>query len=387
MTSNGSVVSAAALRAVMVDRVLAVAAVSTTVEAAMRAVPRERFVSGVAFEEVYGDGAFGGYGVGRWASVPAAVAVMLDQLAVEPGSRVLEIGSPDGYSTALLSVLAGRTGKVVTTDVDALKISRNAAGLNDPRFLNVELVGGDIAGRLRMPYDRVLLHAPTDIHPELVSEVAEGGRLVLPLRLRGLDRAVAFVRDGGLLVSDSIRPFPGRSQSPRRTATFLSAGVRLDAAGQDVDAGALRDAIIGQRHLVRTGVTLPASLLPHLDLTLAVVRPLYGRLYVEPVSDQQTPMTRPCPDGVSAVWKRGTLAFLDIEPIEDSAVEVRVAAYGPDRHEVADLLGYDIQMWDAHRREGPDPTIRVYPPSTACGSPLPGRQITAPYNQFMIAWD
>src|SRR6202171_4032203 len=79
------------------------------VEAALRAVPRHIFLPGVPLEEVYRDQAIvtkriDNVGVSS-SSQPAIMAVMLDQLDVRLGQRVLEIGAGTGYNAALLAHL------------------------------------------------------------------------------------------------------------------------------------------------------------------------------------------------------------------------------------------------------------------------------------------
>ena len=91
---------------------------SARVEAALRAVPREVFVPGVPLDEVYRPSdaivvkRLEGISVSS-ASAPDVVAVMLEQLAVEPGQRVLEVGAGTGYNAALLAELVGSEGQVV----------------------------------------------------------------------------------------------------------------------------------------------------------------------------------------------------------------------------------------------------------------------------------
>ena len=60
-------------------------------------------------------------------SQPAIMAVMLEQLAVQPGQRVLEIGAGTGYNAALLAHLVGPTGQVITVDIDAGIVEEPAA--------------------------------------------------------------------------------------------------------------------------------------------------------------------------------------------------------------------------------------------------------------------
>uniref|UniRef100_A0A1S1QSA9 Protein-L-isoaspartate O-methyltransferase n=1 Tax=Parafrankia colletiae TaxID=573497 RepID=A0A1S1QSA9_9ACTN len=255
----------------MVEEILAAGPVSAPVEAALRAVPRHRFLPDLPVEEAYADRATAGRGAGRWAPSPSTLATMLDQLGVLPGDRVLEVGAADGYSTALIAELTGPSGVVVSTDVEPVSLR----GYCGDRSI---VVAADLQARPHAPFSRVLAHAGVNLRPALIDEVSEGGRIVIPLRLRGLDRTVSFVCDHGRLISQSIRPIHMGPRGARRTAAILAGGVRLDATGHDVDARKLRHALCGERHLIPTGVTLPADLLAGLDLWLAIIRQTYGRL-------------------------------------------------------------------------------------------------------------
>lgn len=392
--------SIAQLRGAMVDQVMAKVSVSAAVEAAMRRVPRDLFLPDASTEEAYKDRAVvtkRGLGRSVFSSVPqpSAIAAMLEQLQVEPGHRILEVGS-GGYNAALLAELTGPAGSVVTIDIDHSVISRTRACLRAAGCTGVTALVND--GHLgfppRGPYERIIVTAETpDIPPAWIGQLVDGGRIVVPLQIRGLSRTVGFTRRDEILVSDSIQPYSltrmHRAGAPRRTTVTLAGGVRLDVSmGQDVDADALRDALTGRRHMVWSGVALPAdSLLPGLELWLATVQPVYGRLQVSEIADQQEPVAPTIPAGVSAVWSDDTIAYLTFKQINDSDLDIGVVAYGPDRFRLADLLVYDVQIWDAERRGGPDPTIRVYPSTVVWESLPPGRLIDTPSAQIMITWD
>jgi protein-L-isoaspartate(D-aspartate) O-methyltransferase len=176
---------------------------------AMAAVPRELFVPETRRDEAYDDQVV----VTKWddagvaissASQPAIVAIMLEQLRLEAGHSVLEIGAGTGYNAALLGRLADR---VVTVDIDE-DIARQArdrlAGAP-----NVEVRTGDgwAGAPDRAPYDRIELTIGTsDISVAWRDQLADGGVLVLPLWLRvGVQLSVAFRRDGAVLRSESVR--------------------------------------------------------------------------------------------------------------------------------------------------------------------------------------
>lgn len=90
----------------------------------MRAVPRHLFVPDATVERAYSNEAVvthrdaDGVAVSS-SSAPGVVASMLEQLDVQPGHRVLEIGAGTGYNAALLAHLADPAGEVTTVDIGA----------------------------------------------------------------------------------------------------------------------------------------------------------------------------------------------------------------------------------------------------------------------------
>ena len=243
-----------ALRERLVDELVRDGAVTTVaVEAALRAVPRHLFVPGVDLELAYANQAIptkveDGVPVSS-ASQPSIVAIMLEQLAVRAGDRVLEIGAGTGYNAALLARLAAPGGRVVAVDidddiVDAARLHLEAAGVED-----VEVVCGDGAlGHLAgAPYDRVVATVGIwDIPPAWWEQLAPRGRLVAPISLGGgVQRSVALEQRGGRLESVSVRdcgfmrlrgPFAGAE-------TMVAAGpVRL-VFDAEVDEAAVQAAL------------------------------------------------------------------------------------------------------------------------------------------------
>src|SRR5438067_11942811 len=90
---------------------------------ALRAVPRHLFVPDVTVETAYRDDAIvtkrdaDGHPVSS-SSQPTIMAIMLDQLGVAAGQRVLEIGAGTGYNAALIASIVGAGGAVVSIDID-----------------------------------------------------------------------------------------------------------------------------------------------------------------------------------------------------------------------------------------------------------------------------
>src|SRR5262249_4990685 len=141
------------------------------------------------------------------ASQPAIVALMLEQLQLAPGLRVLEIGAGTGYNAALLAELVGPTGQITTIDIDS-EIADEArshlavADYPPVRVLSGDGCGGESAGAL---YDRVILTlGASDICPAWFEQLNEGGLLVLPLWLRAAEASIAFRKRDGQLYGESL---------------------------------------------------------------------------------------------------------------------------------------------------------------------------------------
>ena len=186
---------------------------SPTVEAAFRAVPRHLFLPDVPLQRVYSDDAIltkrEEDRVVSSSSQPTMMAIMLEQLDLQPGHRVLEIGAGTGYNAGLMARVVGDSGQVTTLDIDEdlAESARDrlvAAGLDAVTVIAHDGVHGyaDYA-----PYDRIVLTAGSwDIAPAWVEQLKPGGRLLLPLDIRGgVQKSVAFDKIGDHLESASVK--------------------------------------------------------------------------------------------------------------------------------------------------------------------------------------
>jgi protein-L-isoaspartate(D-aspartate) O-methyltransferase len=183
------------------------------VEAAFRAVPRHLFLPGIPFDKVYVDEAIptkyqDGFAISS-SSQPAVMATILEQLEVQAGHHIVEIGAGTGYNAALLATLAGEEGQVVTIDIDDDIVTDAQEHLKMAGFHHVRVVCGDGAFGYRdaAPYDRIILTVGSwDIAPAWIDQLKPGGRLLLPLALRAnMQQLVAFERVDTHLVSISVR--------------------------------------------------------------------------------------------------------------------------------------------------------------------------------------
>jgi protein-L-isoaspartate(D-aspartate) O-methyltransferase len=151
---------------------------------AMDAVPREHFVTADFADSAYADQALP-IACGQTISQPYVVAYMTEQLEVQPEHRVLDVGTGSGYQAAILSQLA--------RDVVSIERYRTLAEAARDRlktlgYRNVTVRAGDgTAGAPdAAPFDRIIITAAAEDIPEaLLDQLADDGKMVLPLGPRG----------------------------------------------------------------------------------------------------------------------------------------------------------------------------------------------------------
>jgi protein-L-isoaspartate(D-aspartate) O-methyltransferase len=186
---------------------------SPAVEAAFRRVPRHAFLPDLTPADVYRDDAIITHRESDGlpsssSSQPSIMAIMLEQLELAPGHRVLEVGAGTGYNAALIREIVGPGGRVVTVDIQPDVAGEAASNLAAAGYEDVEVVAADggFGHPEGAPYDRIIVTASaSDIPPHWREQLVEGGVLVVPLRLRTQCLSVAFVRAGDFLRSRSIQ--------------------------------------------------------------------------------------------------------------------------------------------------------------------------------------
>jgi protein-L-isoaspartate(D-aspartate) O-methyltransferase len=147
---------------------------------AMMRVPRHLFAPDRYREQAYEDHPLP-IGQGQTISQPYIVALMLEALALQPGDRVLEVGTGSGYVTALLAEL-------VTQVISIERHGRLADGARELLarlgYSNVQVVVGDGSEGFAevAPYNAILVSAAAREIPEaLIAQLAEGGRMIVPI--------------------------------------------------------------------------------------------------------------------------------------------------------------------------------------------------------------
>jgi protein-L-isoaspartate(D-aspartate) O-methyltransferase len=162
---------------------------------AMRDVPRHRFVPPHLQGDAYDDRPLP-IGEGQTISQPYIVAVMTESLALAPNHHVLDIGTGSGYQAA---ILARQAAAVVTIERHAPLAARAKEVLASLGIRNVDVVVGDGSEGYppRAPYDRILVGAGAPAVPEtLKQQLADGGRLVIPVGPAGFQRLTVIERHG-----------------------------------------------------------------------------------------------------------------------------------------------------------------------------------------------
>lgn len=171
---------------------------------AMERVPRHMFVPEDMRDSAYEDCALP-IGEGQTISQPYMVAVMTERLDLKGGENVLEIGTGSGYQAAVLAEIAGKVYSIERISPIARQAERT---LKELGYGNIEIhVGDGTAGlRSKAPFDGIIVTAGSPSIPEpLISQLKEGGRLVIPIGdVYGQVLTVAKKTRGTLDIDSSI---------------------------------------------------------------------------------------------------------------------------------------------------------------------------------------
>ena len=393
--------SLAGLRERLVAQVLQTSGIrDERIAAALRDVPRHLFLPHLPPEDAYLDDAIvtkrdaDGQPISS-SSQPAIMAIMLDQLTLAPGQRVLEIGAGTGYNAALMRHIIGPSGTVVSVDIEAELADLAREHLASAGYPDVTVVAADGADGYPpgAPYDRVIATVGvSDLAPAWLDQAAPGARIVVPLDVRGSQLAVAFGRSGsgGHWVSRSIAPcgfmrMRGWLAGPERTvvlqpglSVMLPDGLTL-ADGHEVDGEALAAFLDEPPAEFGTGVrTSSLQIFWGLGLWLATHdRRSCGVAGERPAGDDPGRLARAPLGGAGLAATAGILDSDGIAVlIGDQALPapgprpgqlaLAVAGFGPHGSELGAALAAHVQAWDAAGQPGAARLhVDAYPRSSA----------------------
>jgi protein-L-isoaspartate(D-aspartate) O-methyltransferase len=420
------------LRERLATRVIAANRIgSERVAAALHAVPRHLFLPELRPELAYHDDAIvtkrdaTGQPVSS-SSQPAIMAIMLDQLDLAPGHRVLEIGAGTGYNAALISHIVTPSGQVTSVDIDGelAKAARDHLARTGYSDVTVACADGAEGYPEHAPYDRVIATVGvSDLSRAWFDQAGPDARIVVPLDLRGTQVSVAFGRTGpegpdAPWTSRSLAPcgfmrMRGSLAGPERLVMLtpglflmLPDGVVLPG-GEEVDAAALAAVLAGPSvphpTRVRAG---PAQVFWGLGLWLAAREPRSCRLDEERLPGPDgaagprlpgTPLRAPGWHATVGILESGSIAVLTAVPEPAQAppaddersrlLTLGTAGFGPRAPELAADLAAHVQAWGEAGRPGiAGLHIDAYPRSSpGQPPPVPGALIMErPCTRFVV---
>ncbi|MFG2153193.1 methyltransferase, FxLD system [[Kitasatospora] papulosa] len=305
-------------------------------------------------------------------SAPSIVATQLEQLDAQPGHKVLEAGAATGYNAALLGKIVSPRGQVWALDVDQDLVAQASKNLAKADVDNATAVMADGAAGLpeHAPYDRIIFTVGAgDVPVKILDQLAPGGRLVLPMRIRGsISRSFAFERHGDAwkTVSCEMATFvplrKGVFDDPHIPVPMAGEGnVRLETfSEQNVDRVALRSVLDEKQTKLYTGVKFrQGSAWEWLYLYLACVLP-NG---LSRMPGQRPGFNPHFGWGSMAALDGGSLAYLTIGEDEDEQGrywEIGVIGHGQAGAEIAERTVSEIHAWDASGgNKAPEPGFRM----------------------------
>jgi protein-L-isoaspartate(D-aspartate) O-methyltransferase len=346
-------------------------AIPPTVEAAVRAVPREAFLPGTPLADAYGGSPVVTHrdknGVATSsASAPGIVAAMLAQLDVRPGHRILEIGAGTGYNAALLACLTGPAGQVTTVELDPGIAAEAEKALAAAGCGHVTVVAGDgeYGHAANAPYDRIVVTAGAwELAAAWAGQLAPGGLLVVPLRMRGLTRSVAFERTAGTWRSRSMHecgfmPIRGAGAVAESNISLGDTGItiRIDD-GQPADATALQHALSSGPAQIWTGIEVTVT--GELDFWLAGLDGFF-RLLAGSDAVQRSGLVPPAFNwGAMGLLTRDSFAYLTRRPGRPGHSELGACGYGPGREQLTSTYTDRIRAFN--RAQAGSLRVEVHP--------------------------
>ncbi len=399
------------------------------IEAAFRAIPRHLFLPGVPVQQVYTDQAIvtkqqENRGISS-SSQPAVMVIMLEQLDLRPGHRVLEIGAGTGYNAAVMAHIVGDTGRVTTIDIDEEIVEQARERLAGAGFGHVDVLcrDGGYGYADAAPYDRIILTVGSaEITPAWREQLKPGGRLLLPLAVTegGLQKTVAFEPSGDCLVSISIKDcafmplrgaFAMTVSDDRRVLLGPEPGLQLHLKGDDdrvIDAEGVYKLLTGPGRDLPTGVEvtpLEMGLRFFMWLGLHGPDPEFGGLGCSLLAEGEMATRGIVPylfgfwgkhcstggllrEGSMAVWMRPPDQRPRQQWVKDEPpFELFVRSYGPDEALARHLIE-QVRGWDAAGRP-PDQArlrIRAYPKETGDTRSTDQVVIERQYTRLVIDW-
>ncbi len=324
---------------------------------------------------------------------------MLEQAQLAPGMRVLEVGS-GGYNAALIAEIVGESGTVVSLDIDAEIVERARGCLKAAGYERVTVAQGDAEYGYAdgAPWDRIIVTAGAwDIPSIWIEQLAPGGRIVVPLRMRGLTRSVVLERDGDHLVSLDYHlcgfvPMQGVSARDQRLIPLAGSGPEGPEVGLRVEEEQLLDVAGLRQALLEPAVTRWSGVdfdqVDELDFYIGTSASVFGLLAARASAVDSGLVARSAARGAPTLIRGGSFAYRTKRPVEGTErYETGVIAHGPEADAVADEYVALLKTWDSDLRDRrPAARIEVFPTATSTSDLPEGRVIEKAHSRIVVSW-
>lgn len=171
---------------------------------AMAKVPRHEFLPAELWDRAYDDTPLP-IGENQTISQPYIVAYMIQALSLKKGDRVLEVGTGSGYQTALLAEILE---EIYTVEVRPQLARKALAKLNELGYggrVKIHIANGSLGYEEEAPFDGIIVAAATFNIPEpLIDQLAEKGRIIIPIGGRELQTLVRATKINGQLIEEDL---------------------------------------------------------------------------------------------------------------------------------------------------------------------------------------
>jgi len=171
---------------------------------AMTKVPRHEFLPAELWDRAYDDTPLP-IGENQTISQPYIVAYMIQALSLKKGDRVLEVGTGSGYQTALLAEIIE---EVYTVEVRPQLARKALAKLNELGYgarVKIHIANGSLGYEEEAPFDGIIVAAATfNIPGPLIEQLAEKGKIIIPIGGRELQTLVRATKINGKLIEEEL---------------------------------------------------------------------------------------------------------------------------------------------------------------------------------------
>ncbi|PSK89904.1 protein-L-isoaspartate(D-aspartate) O-methyltransferase [Murinocardiopsis flavida] len=388
------------LRAALVDQLRADHYVrSARVERALREVPRHLFVPDASTADAYANESVtthrDGTGTIRsCASAPSVVAMMLEQLDVQPGHRVLEIGAGTGYNAALLRELTGPGGQVTTIDIDTDVVEGARTGLAAAGYDDVTVLARDgaLGDDAHAPYDRIIVTVGAwDVPSAWRDQLSAAGRMVVPLRFRGTTRTIAFAGSPDRLESRSMQLcgfIPMRGHADGEHALALDGDDVTLYYDEDQEIAPASGILDQPRTEAWSGVTVAGSeSFDGVWLRLATAEPGTCRITATPSAVERGRATPAIPSLSPALAEGASLSYFTYRRLTGDGparAELGAIGHGPAGDDLAERICNQIRVWDQDRSAVP--TVEAVPSGTSDEQLPRGFVVDKRHSRLVLNW-